>query len=168
MHIKKLYLLDTSKVKNYGKQMEDSAVYSKTSSSSDMVQDGTGTKAVVNIDELRETVLGQLKKYYGSVPKVVKGADIPNHEAKFDWAIVKPKPKDWKFMDDSAKVLADHPATWKAYPNTIEGAKKIIDMEYGEVCAAVKDSLGDEAVSHELVHLASACLLMWRKLNHAE
>jgi hypothetical protein len=54
------------------------------------------------------------------------------------------------------------------YPDTPEGMTKIIEMEYGEVMAAWKDQLGTEAVSHELVHLASACLHLWRRLNHAE
>lgn len=85
---------------------------------------------------------------------------------KKEWT--KDKPKDWAFMEQSGKVLKNLPATWSQYPNTIEGAKKIIEMEYGEVMAACNDRLGTEAVSHELVHLASACLHLWRKLNHAE
>ena len=85
---------------------------------------------------------------------------------KQEW--IKDKPKDWAFMEQSGKVLKDYPATWMQYPNTVEGARAIVEMEYGEVMAACKDQLGAEAVSHELVHLASACLLMWRKLNHAE
>lgn len=85
---------------------------------------------------------------------------------KKEWT--KDKPKDWAFMEQSGKVLKDYPATWMQYPNTVEGARAIVEMEYGEVMAACRDQLGAEAVSHELVHLASACLLMWRKLNHAE
>lgn len=73
----------------------------------------------------------------------------------------KEKPKDYAFMEESEKVLKDRPVTWKVYPDNIEGAKKIIDMEYKELQES-KDK------SHELVHLASACLLLWRKLNHAE
>ena len=85
---------------------------------------------------------------------------------KQEWT--KDKPKDWAFMQKSGEVLKNLPATWMQYPNTPEGMTKIIEMEYGEVMAAWKDKLGTEAVSHELVHLASACLHLWRRLNHAE
>jgi len=85
---------------------------------------------------------------------------------KQEWT--KEKPKDWAFMQQSGEVLKNIPATWMQYPNTVDGMVKIIEMEYGEVMAAVKDQLGTEAVSHELVHLASACLHLWRRLNHAE
>ena len=85
---------------------------------------------------------------------------------KQEWT--KEKPKDWAFMQQSGEVLKNIPATWMQYPNTVDGMVKIIEMEYGEAMAAVKDQLGTEAVSHELVHLASACLHLWRRLNHAE
>ena len=85
---------------------------------------------------------------------------------KKEWT--KDKPKDWEFMVQSGQVLKNLPATWMQYPDTPEGMTKIIEMEYGEVMAAWKDQLGTEAVSHELVHLASACLHLWRRLNHAE
>ena len=71
-------------------------------------------------------------------------------------------------MQQSGEVLKNIPATWMQYPNTVDGMVKIIKMEYGEAMGAVKDQLGTEAVSHELVHLASACLHLWRRLNHAE
>ena len=74
------------------------------------------------------------------------------------------KPKDWAFMKQSGNVLKNYPATWMSYPNTIEGAKGIIDMEYNEY----KNAVSYQDISHELVHLASACLLLWRKLNNAE
>lgn len=74
------------------------------------------------------------------------------------------KPKDWAFMKQSGNVLKNYPATWMSYPNTIEGAKSIIDMEYNEY----KNAVSYQDISHELVHLASACLLLWRKLNNAE
>lgn len=74
------------------------------------------------------------------------------------------KPKDWAFMKQSGNVLKNYPATWMSYPNTIEGAKGIIDMEYNEY----KNAASYQDISHELVHLASACLLLWRKLNNAE
>ena len=74
------------------------------------------------------------------------------------------KPKDWAFMEQSDKVLKNLPATWMQYPNTLQGMKQIISMEYEEFCHAE----GSESMSHELVHLASACLHLWRKLNHAE
>lgn len=73
----------------------------------------------------------------------------------------KEKPKDYVFMEESERVLKNKPITWKAYPNTEDGAMKIIEMEYKELMES-KDK------SHELVHLASACLLLWRKMNHAE
>ena len=74
------------------------------------------------------------------------------------------KPKDWAFMKQSGNVLKNYPATWMSYPNTIEGARGIIDMEYNEY----KNAVSYQDISHELVHLASACLLLWRKLNNAE
>lgn len=74
------------------------------------------------------------------------------------------KPKDWAFMKQSDEVLREHPATWMAYPNTEAGAKSIIDMEYCEY----KGARTLEEYNRELVHLASACLLLWRKLNHVE
>lgn len=73
----------------------------------------------------------------------------------------KEKPKDYAFMEQSDKVLKNIPNTWKAYPNSIDGAFKIIEMEYKELMES-KDK------SKELVHLASACLYAWRKINHAE
>ena len=85
---------------------------------------------------------------------------------KEEWT--KDKPKDWEFMVQSGKTLKNLPPTWMSYPDTPEGMVGIIEMEFGEVMAAWKDQLGTEAVSHELVHLASACLHMWRRLNHAE
>ena len=85
---------------------------------------------------------------------------------KEEWT--KDKPKDWAFMKQSGEVLKHYPPTWMQYPNNEEGMIKIIEMEYGEVMAARMDQLGADAVSHELVHLASACLLLWRRLNHAE
>lgn len=85
---------------------------------------------------------------------------------KKEWT--KDKPKDWAFMEQSGETLKHLPATWMRYPDTPEGMVQIIEMEYGEVMAAWKDGMGDEAVSHELVHLASACLHLWRRLNHAE
>jgi len=85
---------------------------------------------------------------------------------KKEWT--KDKPKDWAFMEQSGETLRSLPPTWMQYPNTQEGMVKIIEMEYGEVMAAWKDKMGDKAVSHELVHLASACLHLWRRLNHAE
>ena len=74
------------------------------------------------------------------------------------------KPKDWAFMKQSRNVLKNYPATWMSYPNTIEGVRGIIDMEYNEY----KNASSYQDISHELVHLASACLLLWRKLNNAE
>ena len=72
------------------------------------------------------------------------------------------KPADYAFMEDSEKVLADIPNTWKQYPQTIPGMAAIIDMEYKEF----KEATTAEAMSHELVHLASACLHLWRTLNN--
>ena len=76
--------------------------------------------------------------------------------------ILPPKPKDWLFMKTSGEILKDIPDTWKAYPQTIEGAMSIIEMEHKELMAPTADK------SKELIHLASACLYAWRKLNHAE
>lgn len=74
------------------------------------------------------------------------------------------KPKDWAFMKQSGNVLKNYPATWMSYPNTVEGVRGIIDMEYNEY----RNVESYQDISHELVHLASACLLLWRKLNNAE
>ena len=76
----------------------------------------------------------------------------------------KAKPKDYAFMEQSEKVLSNLPDTWKQYPDTIDGMCKIIDMEYNEL----KMAKTTETKSHELVHLASACLHLWRKLNNVE
>ena len=74
------------------------------------------------------------------------------------------KPKDWEFMKQSGEVLSDIPDTWKAYPHDTQGMKDIINMEYHEF----KKAETTKDMSHELVHLASACLYLWRHLNDAE
>ena len=76
----------------------------------------------------------------------------------------KDKPKDWAYMKQSGKTLKDIPDTWKKYPHTLEGLMSIIDMEYLEL----KQAKTDAERSHELVHLGSATLYLWRYLNHAE
>ena len=78
--------------------------------------------------------------------------------------IKKALPTDWAFMEKSAEVLADNPDTWKQYPTTKEGAMGIIDMEFREL----KRAANSDALSCELVHVASACLYMWRMLNATE
>ena len=70
----------------------------------------------------------------------------------------KDKPKDYGFMEESEKVLKDTPKTWKAYPKNVDGAMSIIEMEHKELLNATDKS-------HELVHLASACLYAWRMIN---
>ena len=70
-------------------------------------------------------------------------------------------PDDWPFMEQSGKVLANIPDTWKAYPNTEAGMMDIIKMEFGEVTRAGSPK---ERMA-ELVHLASACLHLWRHYN---
>ena len=164
MRILRYFLINPDEVKkrNGHDKVDEASVHHKAFASSDMVQEN------VSANEFREENLKQLKKYYGNPPKVVKGEDIPSHEEKFDWAIAQDKPKDWAFMEQSGETLRHLPPTWMQYPNTQEGIIKIIEMEYGEVMAAWKDKMGTEAVSHELVHLASACLHLWRRLNHAE
>lgn len=74
------------------------------------------------------------------------------------------KPEDWPFMEQSGMVLKNHPETWKAYPQTEEGMLGIIKMEYGELmkAATVEDRM------HELIHVASACLLLWRHYNESK
>ena len=74
------------------------------------------------------------------------------------------KPKDWAYMQKSGEVLRDMPATWKAYPQDEKGRMDIIKMEYQELLNAKTP----EEISHELVHLGSATLHLWRLLNHAE
>ena len=109
-------------------------------------------------DEMREQTLKQVKKYYGTPPKIVKGADVKGHENKFDWAIVQNRPRDWKFMEESALTLNHLPETWTAYSSDEGGRMGIIDMEYGEL----KRAQTKEEKMHELVHVASACLHLWR------
>ena len=74
------------------------------------------------------------------------------------------KPKDYKFMEKSERVLANIPAIWKQYPYTEEGLMSIVEMEYNELKAATST----EQKKHELVHLASACLYLWRRLSNVD
>lgn len=74
------------------------------------------------------------------------------------------KPKDWAYMEQSGEVLRNLPETWMQYPDTVPGMMAIIDMEFNELHQATTD----KEKSHELVHLGSACLRLWRRLNHAE
>lgn len=74
------------------------------------------------------------------------------------------KPKDWAYMEQSGKVLRDMPDTWRAYEQDEKGRMAIIKMEYEELLKAKTD----EEISHELVHLGSATLHLWRLLNDAE
>ena len=74
------------------------------------------------------------------------------------------RPKDWAYMEQSGKTLRDMPDTWKAYPQDEKGRMDIIKMEYGELLNAKTP----EEMSHELVHLGSATLHLWRLLNNAE
>ena len=71
------------------------------------------------------------------------------------------KPADWPFMEQSAKMLADFPETWRQYPDTTNGAMAIITMEYEELMRQ-KDAADK---MRESVHLASACLHLWRMLH---
>ena len=73
-------------------------------------------------------------------------------------------PEDWEFMEQSGEVLKNLPATWKAYPDTEEGRMGIVQMEYGELMKAKTD----KEKMHELMHLASACLHLWRFYNAAQ
>jgi hypothetical protein len=111
-----------------------------------------------------ERPLSDKKQYYGNTPTIVKGEDIKGHEDKFDWAMVQQKPKDWKFMKESADVLRNIPVTWTAYPSDEGGRLDIIQMEFTELMQA-KTS---EARKKELVHLASACLHLWRYYEHID
>ena len=76
----------------------------------------------------------------------------------------KGKPKDWAYMEQSGKTLRKIPETWRKYPHDLAGLTAIIDMEYGEF----KNAKTDAEKSHELVHLVSATLYLWRYLNDAE
>ena len=84
---------------------------------------------------------------------------IPKHGEKA-WE----KPKDWAFMEQSGRVLRVLPTTWQQYPKDAGGAMDIIKMEYKELLNAETD----KAKMHELVHLGSACLYLWRMLAHVE
>lgn len=74
------------------------------------------------------------------------------------------KPKDWEYMRQSGEVLKDLPETWEAYEQDEKGRMSIIKMEYEELLKAKTP----EEMSHELVHLGSATLHLWRLLNDAE
>lgn len=106
----------------------------------------------------------EVQSYYGKTPKVVHGADIKGHEGKFDWALVQSKPKDWEFMAQSGEVLRNLPETWTAYAQDEGGRLGIVQMEYKELMEAKTP----EAREHELVHLASACLHLWRYYEHID
>ena len=86
-------------------------------------------------------------------------SSVPEAEKK-EWK----KPKDWAYMKQSGEVLRDMPDTWKAYKQDEKGRMDIIKMEYQELLNAKTD----EEISHELVHLGSATLHLWRLLNDAE
>ena len=74
------------------------------------------------------------------------------------------KPKDWAFMEKSSKVLSCLPTTWKQYSQNELGRMKIIEMEFNEL----KNAPDLCSQSQKLIHLASACLHLWRYINHAE
>lgn len=74
------------------------------------------------------------------------------------------RPKDWEFMRQSGEVLRNIPDTWKPYPNDVAGNLDIITMEYEEL---MKTETKEERM-HELVHVASACLRLWRLCNDAK
>ena len=73
-------------------------------------------------------------------------------------------PKDWAYMEQSGKVLSNIPETWKQYPNTEAGMMSVIEMEYNEL----RNATTDKQKCHELVHLGSACLRLWRRINHVD
>ena len=72
------------------------------------------------------------------------------------------KPEDWEFMRQSGEILDNPPDTWKAYPDTVTGKVSVVKMEYEEFLKTTNE----EDMKHELIHLASACLCLWRKLNN--
>lgn len=92
------------------------------------------------------------------------GVDALARHVGLEESVPKERPIDWPYMEQSGVVLDDLPETWKAYKQDEEGRMDIIKMEYGELLKAK----GKDAVSHELVHLGSACLHLWRLLNDAE
>ena len=64
---------------------------------------------------------------------------------------------DQRFMDWCAEVERDEPKTWKGH--TIED---IVVMEYNEF---MKDLKSGEDARKNLIHLSTALLKMWRKLD---
>lgn len=82
--------------------------------------------------------------------------------------MAQPKPNDWAFMEQSGEVLKDIPETWSRYPKTENGMKSIIEMEFEEFMQTEAKGLSVKDRSRELVHLASACLYLWRYLNNVE
>ena len=87
-------------------------------------------------------------------------AEMKSSASKAEWK----KPKDWAYMEQSGKVLRNLPDTWKAYAQDEAGRMAIVKMEYGELLNAKTP----EEISHELVHLGSATLHLWRLMNDAE
>ena len=87
-----------------------------------------------------------------------------NEEIVLTKSASKALPEDWEFMKQSGEVLEDIPDTWKQYPDNINGRASIVDMEYKEFQSAPDK----EKKKHELMHLASACLYMWRALNSSK
>lgn len=91
-------------------------------------------------------------------PSHVSHKEEPIEDMEWENVASKAKPADWEFMKQSGEVLKELPATWKQYPATEEGMMDIIVMEFGELSKATTK----EQKAHELVHLASACLHLWR------
>ena len=85
---------------------------------------------------------------------------VKESNKEYSYCDSKEKPKDWAFMEQSGEVLRNIPDTWKQYPDTEAGAMSIIDMEMNEL----KKTTTVEDMKHELVHVGSACLHLWRKL----
>lgn len=67
------------------------------------------------------------------------------------------------FIKKVLEILSSKPKEWEKYSSSEKGINTIITMEYNELMNS--NSLEDK--KHSLIHLASACVSLWRKLNNA-
>ena len=65
------------------------------------------------------------------------------------------------FYKEKEQVCKNPPHTWEAYPDTVEGLTKIVDMEYKEFLS----QSGKIEKMHEIVHLSTALQCLWEKLH---
>lgn len=126
------------------------------------------SKTVENIKNMTsEEVIDGLAKIVSAYSEKKYGASCDKNtgeEVAVKRSVAQEKPKDWPFMEQSGEVLDMIPETWRQYPDDVPGRMSIIGMEFAEL----QNAKTREQKMHELVHLGSACLYLWRKLAHVE